>query len=155
MSTVKDFRFPVSIEWEGGRMTRALADGKPELEVVTPPEFKHGIPGHWSPEELVVAAASSCYALTLAAVAERYNLVLHRLSVHGAGHVTRREDGRLGFVAIELEADVETDPASVEEVEEAGRRAKALCIVSLALDVPVHVKLLVSSGREHVLLGIG
>ena len=44
MTTVKAHRFPVSIEWQEGRLTLAMAAGKPDLEIATPPEFKDGIP---------------------------------------------------------------------------------------------------------------
>jgi organic hydroperoxide reductase OsmC/OhrA len=69
MPTVKAHRFPVSIEWQEGRLTTASSPGKPELEVATPPEFKGGIPGVWSPEDLLVGATAACYTVTLLAVA--------------------------------------------------------------------------------------
>lgn len=139
MSTVKAHLFPVSVQWRGGRLTRASAPGKPQLEVATPPEFKGGIAGVWSPEDLLVASAASCYAVTLVAVAERRGVILHALEVDGTGHVERRDDGRFGFVAIELRAAVETDEGSLEAAEEAAHVAKELCLVSIALDTPVHV----------------
>jgi organic hydroperoxide reductase OsmC/OhrA len=71
MSVVKAFRFPVNVHWEGGRLTHASAPGKDELEVAPPPEFRGGVAGVWSPEDLLVAATASCYAVTVAAIAER------------------------------------------------------------------------------------
>jgi organic hydroperoxide reductase OsmC/OhrA len=108
MTTVKAHRFPVSIHWLSGRLTEATVAGKPDLQVATPPEFRGGIEGVWSPEDLLVAAAASCYAVTLVAVAERRKVPLLRLDVRGTGHVTQRDDGRFGFVAIELEVSLET-----------------------------------------------
>jgi hypothetical protein len=52
MSAFKAYRFPVSVKWREGRRTQASAPGKPEPEVATPPEFKGGIAGVWSPEDL-------------------------------------------------------------------------------------------------------
>ena len=60
MSVVKDFRFPVSVELVTGRLTRLSAVDKVDLHVATPPEFHGGLPGIWSPEELLVGAAASC-----------------------------------------------------------------------------------------------
>jgi peroxiredoxin-like protein len=148
MSIVKDFRFPVSIQWEGGQTGRAIAPEKPELAIATPPEFRGGVAGRWSPEELLVGAAASCYTVTLAAVLAAKALPLHRLSVHGAGHVTRLEDGRLGFIGIELEADIVTGEAAIAEVEQNARRVEQMCLVARALDVPVHVKVFVSALDE-------
>lgn len=139
MTIVKDFRFPVSVDLVEDRRTVASASGKDDLAIATPPEFKGGIQGVWSPEELLVASAAACYAVTLAAVAERANVPIHALSVGGAGHVTRRDDGKFGFVAIELDLRLDTDPDLVDAAERAARRAKELCIVTMALDVPVRV----------------
>ena len=141
MSIVKSFRFPVSVHWRGGHVTRSSAPGKPDLDVATPPEFRGGVAGVWSPEELLVAATASCYAVTLAAIAERRDVPLRALEVRSVGHVEKRADGRFGFVAIELEVALETDDDSLPAAMEAARRAEELCIVSAALDVPVHARL--------------
>ena len=141
MTIVKSHRFPVSIQWWDGRLTQASAPGKPPLEVATPPEFKGGLPGVWSPEDLLVSAAAACYAVTLLAVAEAKRLTLLDLRVDGTGHVERRKDGRYGFVAIELVANIEVDPADVETAEKAARYAEDACLITLALDTPVHLEL--------------
>jgi organic hydroperoxide reductase OsmC/OhrA len=140
MTTVKSHRFPVSIGWEHGRLTLAQAPGKPDFEIATPPEFKDGIAGVWSPEDLLVAATASCYAITLIAVAEQKALALHDLRIEGTGHVERRPDGRFGFAVIELVATLIVDQAQRERAERVARFAKGVCIVGGALDVPVHLE---------------
>jgi organic hydroperoxide reductase OsmC/OhrA len=156
MSVVKALRFPVSVRWQHGRLTRASAPAKEDFEVATPPEFPGGLAGHWSPEELLVTACASCYALTFAAIAERREIPIHDLRVYGTGHVSKRDDGRFGFVAIELDAEVETAASSVRAAEGAAEWAKQVCIVSLALDVPVHVLTVVrTEAAVHELLGSG
>jgi organic hydroperoxide reductase OsmC/OhrA len=139
MSITKDFRYRVGVDWEKGRVTSVSSPDKPELAVATPPEFKNGVPGVWSPEDLLVAAVASCYAVTLVAVAERRELPLHELHVSGTGHLTTHDDGRLGFVAIELTARIGTDAPTTEAMERAAKHAERACLVSMALDVPVHV----------------
>jgi peroxiredoxin-like protein len=140
MSIVKTLRFPASVEWRGGRLTHASSPGKPGLDVATPPEFKGGLPGVWSPEDLLVAAAASCFAVTLVAVAERSGVELTVLDVAGVGHVERAADGRFRFTVIELDVEVEasTDQGRLERL---AAKAEQVCIVSCALDVPVHVRL--------------
>jgi len=140
MSIVKALRFPASVQWRGDRLTDVSAPGKPTLEVVTPPEFRGGVPGKWSPEELLVAATTSCFALTLAAVAERGGVELEAVKVDGLGHVERGQDGRFRFVAIELTVGVETDDEALLATENIVFEAERRCILSLALDVPVHVR---------------
>jgi organic hydroperoxide reductase OsmC/OhrA len=139
MTVMKDMQFPVSVRWRGGRLTQAESRDLHGLEVATPPEFRGGLAGYWSPEELLVAAAATCFALTLAAVAERREAPLLDASVEAAGHIGRRVDGSLGFLVIELEALLETIPGAEESVRRAAALAEERCVVAQALDVPVHV----------------
>jgi organic hydroperoxide reductase OsmC/OhrA len=143
MTTVKAHRFPVSVEWRGDRITRVSVPGKRPLEVATPPEFRGTHAELWSPEDLLVGALASCYAVTLVSVAEWRGVPLRGLSVDGLGHVERRDDGRFAFVAIELHAKVETDASTLAAAEDAARYAKDACLVSMALDTPVHLELAV------------
>jgi len=149
MPTVKAHRFPVSIEWQEGRLTLATAAGRPDLEVATPAEFKDGIPGVWSPEDLLVASTAACYTVTLLAIADRKGIELLDLTVNGTGHVERGMDGRFGFVAIELVANLAVKPEAVAAADRAARYAEDSCLVSLALDTPVHVNVRVEA-REVV-----
>lgn len=144
MSIVTTLRFPAAVEWRGGRLIRASAPGKPALDVATPPEFKGGMPGVWSPEDLLVTAAASCFAVTLVAVAERSGVELEALRVDGAGHVERAADGRFRFSVVELDVEVEAD-ADPGRLERLAAKAEQVCIVSLALEVPVHVRLVVAA----------
>ena len=59
MSMFKEMQFPVSVRWRGGGLTYAEAHGE-RLEVATPPEFRSGLAGYWSPEDLLVVAVTSC-----------------------------------------------------------------------------------------------
>jgi organic hydroperoxide reductase OsmC/OhrA len=139
MSVFKDHRFPVAVRWVGGRLTIASSSGKPDLQVATAPDFSGGIAGVWSPEDLLVTSLAACFAVTLVALAERRRLPLRDLDVQGTGHVGKREDGRFGFVVVELEAEIETDPGLESAVQEAAHAAEQQCLVALALDVPVHL----------------
>jgi organic hydroperoxide reductase OsmC/OhrA len=139
MSIAKDFRYRVGVAWEGGRITTVTSTDKPDLAVATPPEFKDGVPGVWSPEDLLVAAVASCFAVTMVAVAERRDLPLYELEVTGTGHLTQRDDGRFGFVAVELTAHIKTAEPSIDALRRAAKYAERACLISMALDVPVHL----------------
>lgn len=145
MSVVKAFRFPASVHWAGGRRTRVSAPGTEPIDVALAPEFKGGLDGRWTPEALLVASAASCFAITLAAVAERSGVPLRVLEVAGVGHVERRDDGRFAFVAVELTVEIETEDESLAAAQQAVKDAEERCIVSLALDVPVHVRVVLPS----------
>jgi organic hydroperoxide reductase OsmC/OhrA len=137
---MREHDFPVSVRWVAGRLTRALPPGKSELDVATPPIFPGGIEGVWSPEDLLVAATATCYAVTLVAIAERRDLPLHGLEIAASGRIGTRADGRAGFVSIDLAATIETDAGSVEGVARAAESAERGCLVSASLDVPVHLR---------------
>jgi organic hydroperoxide reductase OsmC/OhrA len=141
MSTLKDFRFQVCAAPLPWRRVRLTSKAKPPLEAATPPEFRDGTPGMWTPEDLLVAAVASCYVQTLRAIAARRELLLREFEVEGVGHVTRRAEGRLGFVVIELRVGLTVDEDDEREGERAARDAHRACLIARALDVPVELEL--------------
>jgi len=148
MSVMKEMQFPVSIRWRGGRLVEAHARDKEGLALATPPEFRSGLAGYWTPEDLVVTSAASCFALTLAAVAERHDAPLLDATITATGHMSRRDDGNFGFTVIEIDAVLETIPGEEEAVRRAVAEAEKRCLVSRALDVPVHVAFAISEVGE-------
>ncbi|HEX7256221.1 MAG TPA: OsmC family protein [Gaiellaceae bacterium] len=138
MTISKDFRFPVSVVFEGDRLASVTAPDLDPITVAVPPEFQ-GPGGRWSPEHLLVASVASCYAVTFAAAAERRDIPIHSLSVTGTGHVGRRDDGRTGFIAVELTPRIQTDHGFVDAAERTARAAHTACLVSRALSAPVEV----------------
>lgn len=143
MRTARDIRFPVQVEWEAGRRVRASVAGKPAIAIATPPEFKGTDAGVWSPEDFLVAATASCFAVTFLAVAERRGLPVHDVSVDAVGRMGLDENGRLGFLGVDVTAHVETEPGRETEAVEAAKRAEQGCFVSLALSIPVRLETLV------------
>jgi len=133
----REFRFPVEIAWEAGKRTVARVDGKPPLPIATPPEFRGTDPHMWSPEDALVAAAGSCLAVTIAALAEREQLPLHGLSVKADGIVGRRPDDRFGFVRIEQTVEVTTDAAHEDAARALVAKAEDGCLVTVSLNLPV------------------
>jgi organic hydroperoxide reductase OsmC/OhrA len=149
VTQAKQFDFPAEVEWEGGSLTVASVAGKHDLDVATPPEFGGEAAGLWSPEDLLVAAAASCFAVTLAAVVRHRGIPLLSLHVAGNGRIGRREDGRLGFTSIELDVTAETGSADdVGRLEAAIERSERGCLVSNALDVPVDVRATIAVDGE-------
>jgi len=148
--TLKDFRFKVEASSLPGRRVRLNSDGKSALEAATPPEFRGGTPGMWSPEDLLVAAVASCYSLTLDALMERRELPLRDVEVEGVGHVTKRAEGRIGFVVIELRVGLTVDAGFERRAEQTARDAHRACLVAHALEVPVELEL-----EVHAVAGAG
>jgi organic hydroperoxide reductase OsmC/OhrA len=141
MSILKDFLFTVDVKGDAERVVEVTTDEGLALPVATPPEFRGGVHGMWSPEHLLVAGAASCYALTLAAIADRRQIPLHDVAISGVGHVTRRADGRFGFVVVELEVEITTEQGFEENARGAARAAESGCLIAQALRIPVEVEL--------------
>jgi len=59
----KQFWYKTRVQWKEARRGILAAEGKPDLEIATPPEFK-GHEGIWTPEDLFVAAVNSCIMTT-------------------------------------------------------------------------------------------
>jgi organic hydroperoxide reductase OsmC/OhrA len=135
------FRFPVDVQWSGGRVTRVTAPCRRALAVATPAQFRDGVEGLWSPEDLLVASVATCYTLTLVTIAEHRGVPLELLEVRGEGDVDRRVDGRFGFTAVRLLVQFETEPEREAEARLAAEDARRSCLVSASLDAPVHVEL--------------
>ncbi len=146
----REFRFPVDIAWDGGRRTSALVDGKATLPIATPPEFHGSDPQLWSPEDALVAAAGSCLAVTIVALAEREYVPLRELSVKAEGVVGHRPDGRFGFVRIEQMVELTTDAGHEDAARSVVAQAEAGCLVTISLDLQVHttvnVRALIEAG---------
>ncbi len=133
----REFRFPVEIAWDGDRRTTALVDGKAVLRIATPPEFHGNDPQLWSPEDALVAAAGSCLAVTIAALAEREHVPLRDLSIRAEGVVGHRPDGRFGFVRIEQTVELTTDAGHEDTMRGLVAKAEDGCLVTASLDLPV------------------
>ena len=141
MSILKDFRFTVDVKGNAERVVEATTDEGLALSVATPPEFRGGIHGMWSPEHLLVSAVSSCFALTLAGVADRRQIPLHDVAIRGVGHITRRADARFGFVVVELAVEITTEEGFEDHARRAARAAESGCLIAQALRIPIEIEL--------------
>jgi organic hydroperoxide reductase OsmC/OhrA len=149
MGIAKDHRYEVRVRSTGGPEVALESSGKPSLQVATPPDFRGGVRGLWSPEELLVGSLATCFELTLAAIAERLAVPLHDVEVDATGHLERR-DGRYRFVAIELDARIVTEPGHEREMEDIAVLTRGRCIVEEALRAPVQLRVEVDVERAVV-----
>jgi organic hydroperoxide reductase OsmC/OhrA len=142
MSVFKIHRYGVRTEWRDGRQVTLAAPGKPGLDVALPSDFKNGVPGVWSPEELLIASLATCFELTMMAVAEYRNVPLLDIRVDATGHVERKSH-LYKLVLVELDVHAETGIGRRGDVEQIAQMAHEGCLVGNALDVPVRLDLAV------------
>ena len=139
----RQHRFPVSVVWEGDRLTTAYVNGKHPLSIAAPPEFHGTHPDVWSPEDVFVAAAAACLAVTVEALAASEKLELEKLDVRAEGTVGHRADGRYGFVRLEQMVELEVSQGAEDAARAIVSRAEENCLVSVSLDVPVETSVIV------------
>ncbi len=72
---LKRFRYENTVRWDCGRCGCTSAEGKPDVKISSPPEFK-GEPGYWTPEDMFVASVNACTLLTFIAYALREELAI-------------------------------------------------------------------------------
>lgn len=141
---LKEFHFPLWVEWVGERRVAAHVEGKPAIEITPPPVFRGTDPATWSPEDFFVAAAASCLAVTFTGLAARAGLGYTSLRVDGDGVAGKRDDGRFGFTRLLLRLAVETQPGDEATARELAEEAERTCLVSASLDLPVETVIEVS-----------
>ena len=141
----KEFHFPLTVDWVGDRRVAVSVDGKQEIEIAPPPVFRGTDPSAWSPEDLFVAAAASCLAVTFTGAAARSGLVYRGLKVDGDGIAGQRSDGAFGFTRLLLRLEVETDPIDFKLASAVAREAERTCLVAASLDLPVETVIEISS----------
>jgi organic hydroperoxide reductase OsmC/OhrA len=145
---IKEFHFPIEVEWLAGRKVVTRVSGKREIEVMPPPVFKGTEPSVWSPEDFFVAAAASCLAVTLTGFAEREGLAVRRLHVSADGVAGMRDDDHFGFRRIELRLSITTDPGQEALALELAEKAEEACLVTASLDLPASLEVQVSTAAE-------
>jgi organic hydroperoxide reductase OsmC/OhrA len=144
----KEFQFPLTVEWIGGRRVAAKVEGKQPVEIAPPPVFRGTDPTAWSPEDFLVAADASCLAVTFTGLAERDGLTYTDLRVDATGVCGQRNDGRFGFTRLELQLTVATDPADAARARALAETAEATCLVSASLGLPVETVINVTPPSE-------
>jgi organic hydroperoxide reductase OsmC/OhrA len=144
---VKEFHFPLEVDWLAGRKVVTRVLGKHEVEVMPPPVFKGTEPRVWSPEDFFVASAASCLAVTLTGFAEREGLVLRRLHVSADGVAGMRDNDHFGFRRIEMRLSITTDPGQEALALELAHKAEEACLVTASLDLPVSLKVEIATAE--------
>ena len=110
------------------------------LAVSSSPEFR-GSAALANPEELLVAALSSCHMLSFLAIAARKRLVVDTYEDHAAGVMTKNADGKLFVSQVFLRPKVgfATRP-SAEVLEKLHQQAHADCFIANSVLTKVTVE---------------
>lgn len=133
------FSYQNTVCWREGKRgeLRAADAAKPPIEVAAPPEFR-GHAGIWSPEDLYVAALSSCLMATFVAIAEREGLPFTTFSCAGEGILDRGEHGRLMFTRVVLRPTVTVhDEEDADLARVVLELAEQSCLISASVKTEI------------------
>ncbi|RPJ30470.1 MAG: OsmC family peroxiredoxin, partial [Planctomycetaceae bacterium] len=125
----KVFNFRTQLAWAGGKAGMLRAEGKPELRIASPPEFK-GEAGVWTPEDLFVAALETCTMCTFASFAQRLQLPIVSYESTAEG-VLEFVDGGYQFTRVYIRPRVVvSQPDKSDQVRKTLEDAHHACLVA-------------------------
>ena len=136
--------YSVHLKQDEGSRATLVAAPRPPITGGPPPEFG----GHaewWSPEHLLLSAASLCLMTTFQSLAARAKLDVHAYKASIEGVLDKTPEG-LVFTSITHRVDVRVGPGQIEKGREVVASAKKHCIVSNSLKTPITVEADVSTG---------
>jgi peroxiredoxin-like protein len=132
----KSYRYTISVRWTGEKKGTLTVDGKPPVEVATPPEFK-GHEGIWSPEDLYVASVNACIMSTFLAFAGRAGLSFEEYESEAEGLLEFLDD-RFVFTKIVVRPRIVLRPGEERvKAEEILHKAERNCLVSNSIRTEV------------------
>jgi organic hydroperoxide reductase OsmC/OhrA len=145
----RQHHYRVGLDWSGGsegtahytiysRDHRLTAANKPEIEASSDPAFPGGDPSRWNPEELQVAALSSCHMLWYLALcaAAGVRVLTYRDDAEG----WMADEGMAGgqFTRVVLKPRVGIAPdCDLETALALHRDAHAKCYIARSVNFPV------------------
>lgn len=152
--------YATSLRWSGNRGTgtagyRAYgrehvisAEGKPALAGSADPAFR-GDSSRWNPEELLVAALSSCHMLMYLHLCAQAGAVLTAYSDEASGVMAETADGGGEFREVVLRPRVTVAEAAMAAVAEAQHeRANELCFIARSVNFEVRHEPTIEVARE-------
>jgi organic hydroperoxide reductase OsmC/OhrA len=115
------------------------SEGKPDISVSSPPEFK-GIPGVWTPEDLFVAAVEICQMSTFLAFGIRKGIPLKSYKSSAEG-LLENVDGKYRFTRITVKPEIVVEQSwTKEQVEELVHAAHENCLIGNSISAEVLVE---------------
>jgi peroxiredoxin-like protein len=135
----KTFEYTTNTTWKQNRIGTIGSNGKPALEVASPPEFK-GVPGVWTPEDMFVAAIETCHMTTFLAFASRANIGLKSYESNAKG-ILDFDDGGYRFTKVLLTPHVVVDARTdIDEVLDTMHNAHKSCLVGRSVTTNIEVQ---------------
>jgi organic hydroperoxide reductase OsmC/OhrA len=118
------------------REYRMEIPGKPPLTGSSDPTYR-GDPALWNPEDMLMAALSSCHALSYLALCARVRLPVTAYRDEATG-LMDKQDGKIRFTEVVLHPHVMIAAgADVAKALSLHRKAHELCFIANSVNFPV------------------
>ncbi|MXV37199.1 OsmC family peroxiredoxin [Flavobacteriaceae bacterium Ap0902] len=127
----QEHTYQVRVKWENDRKgtlsSEVLNDN---ITIATPPEFKKGMAGIWSPEHYLLSAVNGCLMTTFLAIAENFKLEFKSFDSDS--------EGKLGMVdGVYMMSEITLKPTVVitkeedrELAEKVLQKSEKACLIS-------------------------
>jgi organic hydroperoxide reductase OsmC/OhrA len=144
----REHRYTVSLEWTGnegngtssyrayGRSYRLSAEGKADILGSSDPHFR-GDPSRWNPEELLVAALSSCHKLWYLHLCAVNGIVVTAYEDEAHGLMEEQPGGSGQFSSVVLRPRVTIAAGDAEKARTLHHDAHAACFIARSVNFPV------------------
>ena len=145
----REHTYQIDLNWTGNsgegtstyrsysRNHQFTGPGKPVLEGSSDPTFR-GDGARYNPEELLVAALSSCHLLTYLHLCAINNIVVTAYSDHATGSMKETDDGGGQMTEVTLHPRVRITAASNRDVAlKLHGEAPKLCFIARSVNFPV------------------
>ncbi|MEJ7677746.1 MAG: OsmC family protein [Segetibacter sp.] len=156
-------RYNISAAWTGntGQGTSSYkayershtieAPGKPAILGSSDPAFQ-GDKTKYNPEELLLAALSTCHMLSYLHICALAGVVVTSYEDKAEGQMQETPDGGGHFTEVTLNPIVTVKEASMlEKAMDAHHRASELCFIARSVNFPVHHKPQCRSGENKLI----
>jgi len=135
----KVYTYRTAVKWTEQKKGTITCEGKPDIQVATPPEFK-GHEGIWSPEDLFVASVNVCVMSTFLAFAERAGLAFASYQSEAEGRLELVE-GKFQVTTITLRPHITLTPGGdAGKAKELVEKAEANCLISNSIKTRVSLE---------------
>ena len=144
----REHRYSVTVTWTGNtgtgtstyrsyeRAHEISAEGKPAIGASSDPVFR-GDRTRWNPEELLVAALSSCHQLWYLHLCADAGIVVVEYVDHAEGVMEETPDGAGQFARVMLRPTVTISAGDAARAKELHHEAHAKCFIARSVNFPV------------------
>jgi organic hydroperoxide reductase OsmC/OhrA len=149
MSKTKEHHYRIAVEWTGNKGTGTSGythyershvvsvAGKQPISASSDPSFR-GNPSYYNPEEMLVAALSSCHMLWYLHLASVSGIIVSTYVDQATGRMTETADGGGRFTEVVLHPEIVVQKgADLKVANELHEKAHHLCFIANSVNFPV------------------